>query len=129
MMNTIEVLLVRPGEPPVRAEIKNDLTAMQELVGGLIQAIYPFEDPGVALVANEEGKLIGLPLNRTLCTEDHLYDIIAGTFFLCGAPPDSEHFTSLTAEQMEQYTERFRYPEYFIRIGDDILPIVVKSSR
>ena len=63
-------------------------------VGGPIQAIYPFPEP-VALICHEEGKLLGLPLNRALRDKDgEIYDIIAGPFFLCGAPPDCDIFTS-----------------------------------
>ena len=72
-----------------------------------IQAIYPFPEP-VALICHEEGKLLGLPLNRALRDKDgEIYDIIAGPFFLCGAPPDRDTFTSLTPEQMVHYKDRF----------------------
>ena len=80
---------------------------MQAVVGGPIQAIYPFPEP-VALICHEEGKLLGLPLNRALRDKDgEIYDIIAGPFFLCGAPPDRDTFTSLTPEQMVHYKDRF----------------------
>lgn len=80
---------------------------MQAAVGGSIQAIYPFPEP-VALICHEEGKLLGLPLNRALRDKDgEIYDIIAGPFFLCGAPPDRDTFTSLTPEQMVHYKDRF----------------------
>ena len=36
---------------------------LQKAVGGDIEVTYPFEDE-VGIVLNEEGKLIGLPLNR-----------------------------------------------------------------
>lgn len=114
----MNVLLVAPMEPPRRVEIENSLESMQAVVGGLIQAVYPFDEP-VALVCNDEGKLLGLPLNRCLRLEDSgaIYDVIAGTFFLCAAPPDSEHFESLTEEQLARYTERFRNPEFFVPKG------------
>ena len=35
------------------------------------------------------------------------------TRFLCGAPADSDHFTSLTTEQIEQYRKMFYTPEMF----------------
>ena len=76
---------------------------------------HAFDDP-VALICNEEAKLEGLPLNRALRDEDgNIYDIIAGTFFLCGAPADSEDFTSLTDEQLAHYTNRFRFIEFYIQ--------------
>ena len=40
-------------------------------------------------------------------------DVIAGTFFLCAAPPDSDRFASLTEEQIARYAERFRAIELF----------------
>ena len=77
-----------------------------------IQPIYL--DDSVALVCNDEGKLMNLPANRGLRDKDgKIYDIVSGTFFLCGAPADSDHFTSLTTEQIEQYQERFYTPEMF----------------
>ena len=110
----MNVLLVPPLEPPRAVELDNTLEAMQQAVGGPIQAVYPFEEP-VALICHEEGKLVGLPLNRCLRLDNgEIYDIIAGTFFLCAAPPDSEDFESLTAEQMEHYRRRFDRPEIYL---------------
>lgn len=111
----MNILLIEPGKPPRPTEIPQTLSAMQHLVGGYIQVLYPFDDP-VALVCNEEGKLKGLPLNRALRDEaGTIYDIISGPFFLCGAPPDSEDFTSLTDEQLAHYTNRFRFIEFYIQ--------------
>ncbi len=109
----MRVLVVEPERRPEVREINDSLKAMQEIVGGWIQAAYPFED-SVALVCNDEGKLMNLPANRALWTENgQIFDIIFGTFFLCGVPPDNEHFTSLTPEQIERYQKRFHTPEMF----------------
>lgn len=109
------ILLVTPGQQPKKVTIDGTLDAMQHAVGGPIQAVYPFEEP-VALICHEEGKLLHLPLNRALRSPDTggIYDIIAGDFFLCAAPPDSEHFESLTDDQLEWYAQIFRTPEMFI---------------
>lgn len=110
----MKVIIVKPQEKPIVADIDSGLKAMQEVVSGYIEAAYPFEDH-VALVCNEEGKLLGLPLNRALRTESgEIYDIIAGTFILCGAPPDSDYFTDLIPEQVETYLAHFAIPEYFL---------------
>ena len=117
----LQVLLVEPGKRPRTVELPDTLEAMQQAVGGLIQAIYPFEEP-VALVCNDEGKLMGLPLNRGLRTEDRtLYDIVCGTFFLCAAPPDSNSFESLSEAQLVRYEKRFHSPEVFLRLGGQII--------
>ena len=109
----MRVLVVEPERRPEVKEIDDSLKEMQGIVGGYIQSIYPFEEP-VALVCNDEGKVMNLPLNRGLRDKDgQIYDIVSGTFFLCGAPADSDHFTSLTPEQIEQYRKRFHTPEMF----------------
>ena len=65
----MKVLMVEPGKSPYAAEIESGLKSLQAAVGGDIQAVYPYEDP-VALICNEEGKLMGLPLNRALFDDD-----------------------------------------------------------
>ena len=113
----MRILKMKPEQKPERVDIPDTLEAMQKVVGGYIQAVYPFEEP-VALICNEEGKLNGLPLNRALWDEDGtLYDIISGTFFLCAAPPDAENFQSLSEEQLLYYEERFRCPEMFLKVN------------
>lgn len=67
--NTLTVLKIAPGQYPKQVEINPDLKALQQAVGGNIGASYPFSDP-VAIVYNDDGKLMGLPLNRALRDED-----------------------------------------------------------
>ena len=120
----MRVLVMEPGKEAVDKEIDSSLKSMQKVVGGYIEAIYPFRDP-VALVCNEEGKLDHLPLNRVLYDEDsgQALDVIAGTFFICGAPPDAEDFTSLTDEQVQKYQERFHSPEMIAPTEDGVMVI------
>lgn len=111
----MRVLVVEPLKVPYEKEIDGSLKSMQAVVGGLIEAIFPFEDAEIALVCNDEGKIMGLPFNRALRDEDdRIYDVIAGTFFLCRAPADSENFEGLTEGQMEWGKERFRCTEIFM---------------
>ncbi len=96
----MKVLVVEPQKPCRVQEIES-LADMQQLVGGDIEAVYPFQEP-VALVCNSEGKLLGLPMNRPLLDKDYLpYDIIRGTFFVAGL--GQEEFISLTDEQIQRY--------------------------
>lgn len=117
----MKILQIEPGHKPEVKDIAPRLAAMQDIVGGTIQALFPFEDP-VALVCNDEGKLLGLPFNRALRDgEGKVYDIVCGTFFLCGAPPNSGRFDSLTDGQIETYGELFRQPEMFLSINGRIV--------
>ena len=126
----MRVLVVEPEHRPEVKEINDSLKEMQGIVGGYIQAIYPFEE-SVALVCNDEGKLMDLPANRGLRNKDgQMYDIVFGTFFLCGAPADSDHFTSLTEDQIEQYRKMFHTPEMFWGMdGHIVCPSSVNSYR
>ena len=102
----MRVLVVEPEQRPEEREIEDSLNAMQGIVGGLIQPVYL--DGSVVLVCNDEGKLLDLPTNRGLRDKDgQIYDIVFGTFFLCGSPADCDHFISLTPEQIEQYRKMF----------------------
>lgn len=117
----MRVLKIEPGKKPEVLEIGNGLEEMQKLVGGFIQVLYPFDDP-VALICNEEGKLLDLPPNRVLRDEEgDIYDVVCGTMFLCGAPPDSEHFCDLTPEQIGKYEKRFHCPEIFLQTDRGII--------
>ena len=112
----MRVIVVEPKKKPEVREIGDSLESMQKIVGGSIEAIYPFEEP-VALICNEEGKLLNLPLNRALRDDEgNVYDIISGTFFVCAAPPDSDHFAGLTDQQVKTYMERFAMPEMFLNV-------------
>lgn len=109
----MRILVVEPEHRPEVKEIDGSLETMQGIVGGLIQVLYPFGEP-VALVCNDEAKLMDLQANRGLRDQNgQIYDIICGTFFICGAPTDSDSFASLTPEQIERYRERFYTPEMF----------------
>lgn len=125
--STIAVLVVEPGKEPYVKEIDSGLESLQHEVGGYIEAIYPYEDP-VALVCNEEGKLEGLPLNRALRDEDgDIYDVVAGTFLVVGLTDDS--FGSLTVEQMQKFSDLFKVPEQFVKLGDKIVAIPMISKE
>ena len=96
----MKVLVVEPQKPCRVQEIES-LTDMQQLVGGDIEAVYPFQEL-VAVVCNADGKALGLPMNRPLLDKDYLpYDIIRGTFFIAGL--GQEDFISLTDEQIQRY--------------------------
>jgi len=97
----MKVLVVEPMKPCQAREIPDTLEAMRDIVGGSIDAAYPFTEP-VAVVLNAEGKFLDLPYNRPLMDENGLpYDIVCGTFFLAGV--GAEDFVSLTDDQIRRY--------------------------
>lgn len=64
----ITVVMLEPGKMARVATIDSSLEGMQGVVGGLIEAFYPFEEM-VCIVCNEEGKMNGMPLNRAIYAE------------------------------------------------------------
>lgn len=48
---TLTVLMVEPGKAPYQTAIGADLKSLQQVVGGYIESISPYDDP-VAIVCN-----------------------------------------------------------------------------
>ncbi len=123
----LTVLVVEPMKEPYVKEIDPGLHALQAEVGGDIAASYPFDDP-VGLVLNDEGKLIGLDLNRSLRDEHgEIYDIVAGPFLVVGLGEES--FASLSPDMIQKYTEHFKQPEQFISLNGQIVSIPVEPEN
>ena len=124
--NTLSVLKIAPGQHPQQVEINNDLKALQQAVGGSIDAVYPFADP-VAIICHDEGKLMGLPLNRALRDgSGEAYDVVAGTFLVVGL--GEEDFASLSPELAQKYEEHFHQPEDFIQLGHRMMIVRVPDE-
>ena len=120
--NTLLVLKIAPGQYPQQVEIDNDLKALQQAVGGSIGASYPF-----AIVYADDGKLMGLPLNRALRDEDgQMYDAVAGTFLVVGL--GEEDFASLSPEMAQKYEQLFHQPEAFLKLGNRLLVLPVPDE-
>ena len=123
----LTVLVVEPMKEPYVKEIDPGLHALQAEVGGDIAASYPFDDP-VGLVLNDEGKLIGLDLNRSLRDEHgEIYDIVAGTFLVVGLGPES--FASLPPDMIQKYAEQFKRPELFASVNGQIVSVPVEPEN
>lgn len=105
MSDKIKVLVVEPEKPCQVQEVPDELKALQAVVGGNIDAVYPF-DESVAVVFDREGKIKALPVNRPLLDDSgEPYDILCGTFFITGVR--GENFVSLTDEQIRRYKELY----------------------
>lgn len=120
-------VVIEPEKKPQVLEIDGSLAGLQALVGGDIQAVYPYDDP-VAIICNEEGKLMGLPLNRALRDDaGEIYDIVVGTFAVVGLTEDS--FGSLNSALAQKYAQLFEQPEQFAKLGDRIVAIPLLSAE
>ena len=124
---SIKVVLCEPGKKARVTTIMNSLESLQKMVGGYIEAVYPFDDP-VAIVCNEEGKINDCELNRSLKDENgKVYDIIAGPFLVVGLSEDD--FASLSKEHQDKYSKMFEHPEMFFRVGNEVKSIPINTPE
>lgn len=118
------VLVVEPGYAPYEKTIPHELYAMQEIVGGLITAIYPYEEP-VGIVANDEGILLNMEFNRSV---EGGYGGVFGSFFVCGLTEDD--FCSLPPDQMERFKKKFHKAEILLGVrGNDLITLKVEPKQ
>lgn len=89
---------------------ESQLKELQEAVGGWVQAVD--FTPNLTLWCNEEGKLIGLPINpmATFLWEKYfgLTDVICGNVIFTGGTGDEGETLGLTEETAKQLRDFLR---------------------
>ena len=95
----MNALVVYPGQKPRIIDITGELQELQQIVGGTIDVIDPYEDE-IIFILNDEGKMLGLPPNRRI----NDWITIHGTFLICGSDKEGNTI-GLTDEQTKRYTE------------------------
>ena len=58
-----------------------------------------------------------------------MLDIICGKFFVAYAPFEAERFQSLPPDLAEKYREKFKFPERFMRVNNEIVAVPFKPVR
>lgn len=113
--------------------VSSDNKAFQPNMGGysIYASAIDGSDPMVRLenyMAAEKGGKDGWKIERCYMREParEMLDIIAGTCFICDC--SGESFASLSAEQVNRYMAKYRYPERFIRVNDEIKAIPFKPN-
>jgi hypothetical protein len=110
--DSIQVVIVEPGKRPYKKTIPNTLEAMNQIVGGYIEIVnLGATESGarMAITLNEEGKLLGLPLNRRIMD----FDILVGTFFITGYNMQGDNI-SLSDPDCEKLIRRFTPIEVYL---------------
>lgn len=120
-------LLVCPMKKPELVTVGDTLESLQDYVGGDVEFYQPFNDSAVLLL-NEEGKLRGLPLNRSIENDrGETLDIIAGNFLIINEVNDE--FQSLTDKQIDTYKKKFDKGELFVNIGSQVITKKVELDK
>lgn len=80
-MRKIKVIIKQPGKEPYTAWISDSLENLQRTVGGYIETVTLATD--CVLIVNEEGRLLDLPYNCSICGLD-----LFGTVIVAGVNGD-----------------------------------------
>lgn len=94
----------------------NSLDLLQSLVGGYIERIPLFDDLGIDVWCNDEGKLQNLPVTAFIRHGKEIVDAIAGPLAFSGFDDEGETHP-LTDTQIDSLADRlaekiFYIPEY-----------------
>lgn len=108
----VQIVVVEPNKKPYKGMMHNSLEAMNAIVGGYIEIINIGKSntgATIAITVNEEGKLMGLPVNRAIVG----FDILVGTFFITAYNMQGDNI-SLTDQEANHFIKRFTPIEVYL---------------
>lgn len=104
-MSGLKCVYITPHHTPIELNLEvNEYKVLRDAVKGTIEITRPF-DEDIAIVGNDEAKLIGMEGNRRVGN-----GIYAGPMLIVG-DNGGEDFVALSQEQADRYMERFAQPE------------------
>lgn len=106
-------VMVEPDKPAYQMSVPNTEEALQEIIGGNIEAIYP-EGKEAVYLANEDGRFRRENASRVLFEPDGSpYDIVCGNFFIVGLDFVSGEHRSLRKDEIEEFEEMFKNVPFY----------------
>ena len=107
----LRAIVIKPGKFAQVKDIDPTYSALRSLVGGNIEMTYPFEDEYLAVISNEEAKLLDLPPNRAARRADgSVADIYCGTMVVVALAPEGE-YRDLTKAEAKTVLQTWGQPE------------------
>ena len=98
----MKAIIIKPGKFARIEDIDPTYSTLRTLVGGNIEMTYPFEDEYLAVISNEEAKLLDLPPNRAARRNDgSVADIYCGTMVVVALAPEGD-YRDLTKRRQRQ---------------------------
>lgn len=128
--SNIKAYFMRASYKGYWGEISNTLDAFKKYVGGVIQVISI--NGVVDLICNEEGKVMGLPVNRALLDADGKpVDIFAGD--IVAVRHDEEgNFTDIHESDIEtirKYLIPLDYAKVHVLEEDRVMPVLNENGK
>ena len=104
-------IVIKPGKFARVTDLDLSYHSLRSLVGGYIEMTYPFPDEELAVIGNEEAKLLDLAPNRAIRRADGtVIDIYCGVMIVVALAPEGE-YRSLTIEEVNQVMAVWERPE------------------
>lgn len=104
-MSGLKCIYITPHHTPIELNLEvNEYNVLRDTVKGIIEITRPFDDD-IAIVGNDEAKLINMEGNRRIGKS-----IYAGPILIVG-DNGGEDFVTLTQEQADRYMQMFAQPE------------------
>lgn len=104
-------IIIKPGKFAKVTDLDLTYHSLRTLVGGYIEMTYPFPDEEIAVISNEESKLLDLAPNRAIRRADgSVIDIYCGVMVVVALAPEGE-YRSLTTEEVNQVMAEWERPE------------------
>lgn len=116
----ITFVLVETNQEPVIEKAFDVNDYFKNAVGGMRSEFYLKED-SVAIIFDNAAADRNIP-NRAFRDKDgRVSDVISGTFMIVGF--DGKDYVSLTREQIDRYSERFKIPDIIMRYNGELLAV------
>ena len=107
----MKAIVIKPGKYARIEDIDPTYSTLRTLVGGNIEMTYPFEDEYLAVITNEEAKLLDLPPNRAVRRNDgSVADIYCGTMVVVALATEGE-YRDLTNKEAKTVLQMWGSPE------------------
>ena len=104
-------IVIKPGKFARVEDLDLSYHSLRSLVGGYIEMTYPFPDEEIAVISNEESKLLDLAPNRAIRRADgSLIDIYCGVMVVVALAPEGE-YRDLTEEEVSLILRTWECPE------------------
>ena len=130
---TMKIVVLEPDKEAEVRVIQNDLDEISNIVGGYVGYCYPFSNPDIVMLFDDDAKLKGdWQFNRSLKTPDGTpFDLLAGTVVICGTVHlrSGAAYGSLTQTQIHEVMEQYEFPEYLVKQNEQYICIPHRENE
>lgn len=126
MDNKLKIITCEVGKIARVDWVENKLEKLQEKVKGYIE--FFDLDNETTIICNDEGKINGMGLNRSIRNDENkIIEIIGGDFIIVGMKNNGD-LKSLDEKQIEKLINKYKCPEQFFMDNGEIFSITYEPK-